>query len=77
MEDKTNIEKIIADWKVDGSETLNDLVTKAYQAGIKDGREEVDRKIGMVRQWLNEDRITDVNKMVTNEDLKVFLSSKE
>lgn len=27
------------------------------------------KNIGMLRQWLNEDRITDPDKMVTNEDL--------
>ena len=26
-------------------------------------------KIGMLRQWLNEDRISDPSKMVSNEDL--------
>lgn len=30
--------------------------------------------IGMLRQWLNEDRITDPKKMVTNEELTKFLS---
>jgi len=32
--------------------------------------EDFDKKIGMMRQWLNEDRITDSKKMVTNEELK-------
>jgi hypothetical protein len=31
------------------------------------------RNIGMLRQWLNEDRITDPKKMVTNEDIKHWL----
>ena len=35
------------------------------------------RKIGMLRQWLNEDKITDVHKMVTNEDLLYWLSNGE
>jgi len=26
-------------------------------------------KIGFLRQWLNEDRITDPNKLVTNQEL--------
>lgn len=30
--------------------------------------------IGMLRQWLNEERITDVQKMVTNEDIVHFLT---
>lgn len=29
--------------------------------------------IGMLRQWLNDDRITDPSKIVTNEDIKKFL----
>jgi hypothetical protein len=31
------------------------------------------RRIGMLRQWLNEDRITDIQKMVTNEDIETWL----
>ncbi len=31
-------------------------------------------KVGMLRQWLNEDRITDPKKMVTNEDIVHFLT---
>lgn len=30
-------------------------------------------KIGMLRQWLNEDRITDSSKMVSNEELEKWL----
>lgn len=30
--------------------------------------------IGMLRQWLNEDRITDPKKMVTNDDIIHFLT---
>ena len=29
--------------------------------------------IGMLRQWLNEDRIDDTKKMITNEDILHFL----
>jgi hypothetical protein len=31
------------------------------------------KRIGMLRQWLNEDRITDIQKMVTNEDIETWL----
>ena len=34
------------------------------------------KRIGNLRQWLNEDRITDVNKMVTNEQLILMLFSE-
>ena len=32
-----------------------------------------EERIGFLRQWLNEDRITDPKKMVTNEDLHHWL----
>ena len=32
--------------------------------------------IGLLRQWLNEDRITDPKKMVTNEQIKEWLEIK-
>lgn len=32
------------------------------------------RNVGMMRQWLNEDRITDPKKMVTNEDILHWLN---
>lgn len=32
--------------------------------------------LGMLKQWLNEDRITDINKMVTNEEIEVFINNK-
>lgn len=35
--------------------------------------QEIKQNIGMLRQWLNEDRITDTNKMVTNEEIEKFL----
>jgi hypothetical protein len=30
---------------------------------------DIQKKIGQLRQWLNEERITDPKKMVTNEEL--------
>jgi hypothetical protein len=35
--------------------------------------DELRKNIGMLRQWLNEDRITDSNKLVTNEDIASWL----
>lgn len=32
------------------------------------------RNIGMLRQWLNEDRISDPEKMITNEDIASWLT---
>lgn len=34
---------------------------------------ELKHNIGLLRQWLNEDRITDTSKMVTNEQLEQWL----
>lgn len=35
--------------------------------------EKQEREISMLRQWLNEDRITDPTKMITNDDIKHWL----
>jgi len=35
---------------------------------------ELEQNIGMLRQWLNEERIDDVEKFVTNKELKHWLS---
>jgi len=32
-------------------------------------------RVGMLRQWLNDDRITDSSRMVTNEDIMVWLKN--
>ena len=36
--------------------------------------DELRKNVGMMRQWLNEDRITDPKKMVDNKDLLHWLS---
>lgn len=62
--------------KQSGSRWLDDVFLKTF---IRDQltlarREERDSlKIGMLRQWLNEDRITDPKRIVTNGDIKHFL----
>ena len=47
------------------------------ESTLKSQREELletlEKNIGFMRQWLNEDRITDPKKMVKNEELKVWL----
>jgi hypothetical protein len=35
-----------------------------------------DRNIGMLRQWLNEEKIDDFKKMITNDDIKFWLDIK-
>lgn len=39
-------------------------------------REELNVRIGMLRQWLNEDRIKDAKRFVTNEDIELWLFSE-
>lgn len=34
----------------------------------------LDKNVGQLRQWLNEERITEPGKMVTDEKLKTFLT---
>ena len=41
------------------------------------GRTDTIAKIPMLRQWLNEDKITDVNKMVTNKQIRYWLIGEE
>lgn len=61
-----------------------DVIDSAYLAGLDDTeairvaakREESDKlkkNIGMLRQWLNEDRITNAGKMVSSEMLEHWL----
>ncbi len=40
-------------------------------------KEVLQKNIGMMRQWLNEDRITDGDKLVTNADLEHWLINKK
>lgn len=50
------------------------LEQQAYQRGQEELKEELEKNIDMLRQWLNEDRITDIKKMVTNKEIKVFFT---
>lgn len=48
-----------------------------YQAGhraVEEYKHDLQENIGLLRQWLNENRITEVSKMVTSEDLKYWLT---
>lgn len=69
------------DEKFDNIYKLNETRTVSAQLPIgneikqfikdirKQDEEELIKNIGFLRQWLNEDRITDVSRMVTNEQL--------
>lgn len=47
------------------------------QAAISELEQLMKRNIGMLRQWLNEDRITDPKKMVTNEEIEYWLLEED
>lgn len=42
-----------------------------------DGMEEIKKNIHLLRQWLNEDRIDDPKKFVTNEQIEKWLLTKK
>lgn len=49
-------------------------ISAAFLAGERKGRESMLKNVGMLRQWLNEDKIGDPNKLITNEDIIYWLS---
>ncbi len=61
---------------------INHLTYIDWIEEIRQQREEAAREaiqnlnipIGMLRQWLNENRITDHKKLITNEDIKYWLN---
>lgn len=36
-------------------------------------KEHLEHRIGLLRQWLNEDRITEPSRMVTNKHIEIWL----
>lgn len=54
-------------------EHIKPLITDALSRVREETIAKSQASIGFLRQWLNEDRITDPNKMVTNEDLRHWL----
>ena len=57
------------------SNSLKKIFSQLEQQTREETLKEVIEKMGFLRQWLNEDRITDLNKMVTTDELLVFLIS--
>ena len=58
-----------------GATTTRQEKVKDFCAQVEqDAIERTLQNVGMLRQWLNEDRITDPKKMVTNEMLLSWLS---
>jgi len=54
---------------------IRSQITSAYNQGVEDMRRKCVMNVGMLRQWLNEDRITDIKKLVTNEEIEHWLKS--
>lgn len=50
------------------------IISHASKLAREKERERMKKNIGMLRQWLNEDRITDTRKLVSNEDIEYWLS---
>ena len=50
-------------------------IRKLLSQAREDEKIDMKIKIGMLRQWLNEDRITEPKKMVTNEMIEHWLLS--
>ena len=53
---------------------IKKFIQKEIDDAVKEERERLEQKVGMIRQWLNEDRITDPKKMITSEDLLYFIN---
>ena len=45
----------------------------AFEDGKTQTRKEMLKNIGLLRQWLNEERITEPKKMVDNKDIEYWL----
>ena len=52
---------------------LEQFLKESLTSMLDDRDKELQQKVGMLRQWLNEDRITDVNRMVTSEQILHWL----
>ena len=52
---------------------LNNFLKDSLTSMLDDRDKELQQKVGILRQWLNEDRITDVSRMVTSEQILNWL----
>ena len=74
MNPSHSIEEKIGEWQIITGTELTLEQFQALRALIQSQREELVQNVGFLRQWLNEDRITDPNKMITNEDILRWLA---
>jgi hypothetical protein len=66
-------------WRADNLEDLSaddvrDFLLFSLEECWEKSQEKNEQNISTLRQWLNEDRITDPKRMITNEQIKTFLS---
>ena len=48
-------------------------VLQLFYTKMEDEKQKLKKNIGQLRQWLNEDRIKDADKFVTNEQIELWL----
>jgi hypothetical protein len=51
----------------------SEFIRKVRCDAKEEQREEIRGRIGLLRQWLNEDRITDIDRMVDNQEIELWL----
>lgn len=54
-------------------EAIETFIADLLSSHAREIREKQEIQIGMLRQWLNEDRIKDADRFVTNEQIKYWL----
>jgi len=54
-------------------EQVKSFFHQELDKAVKAEREQIKVRIGWLRQWLNEERIKDVDKFVTNEQIENWL----
>jgi hypothetical protein len=64
-------EKHLSVFENDLKDFIRSLLTHQREEMIA----QLKQDIGMLRQWLNEDRITDSNRMVTNKEIAMWIST--
>lgn len=52
-----------------------DFIRAEKELSKQEGAKITSQDVGMLRQWLNEDRITDTEKMVKNEDIIYWIEA--
>lgn len=57
----------------DFEDFLRKQIPVIQEEAVRENNEKIKRNIDFVRQWLNENRITESKMMVTNEELEMWL----